>query len=495
MRYNYIERSISVYPYVEVMILSITCNTLLEAKFFKSIELRAGSSGLNRVISWPYIGQTPSITEWVHGGELLFITGVVHEAAMLPNVLEECISKKLAGLVILISNEYIKDIPDNILKRADEAHFPVFSMPWRLKLIDVTKKLSNLIIEDQNRNRDIKEFLNQLLFDNCASEDILLNRASRNGISLPKYSFIALLAYYAEESELEPKEKLCIETSRYCQLKNLPCFTIIYSNFVILLSGAPTVAATKRVMQAIEIFQEELMTKEQGVCYLAFGNIYSDISCLSASFQEARYALKIIQYLSGKKCIHYSNLGIYGLLSHVDDKAILKYFYQSKLKQLLNEEITLIIAGVAVLLLLVMAILIIVNMTQISKLKKKYQQFMGGKEAKSLEQELKDHLDEIDGLISSNKDNKEKIERLNHQIQFAFQKVGMVKYDAFQEMGGKLSFSLCLLNEKDDGFIINAMHSREGCYTYIKEIIAGKCVIILSEEEKEALDMAMQYKL
>ena len=171
--------------------------------------------------------------------------------------------------------------------------------------------------------------------------------------------------------------------------------------------------------------------------------------------------------------------------------------YLTEMVQLIeqNAEITLIIAGVAVLLLLVMAILIIVNMTQISKLKKKYQQFMGGREAKSLEQELKDHLDEIDGLISSNKDNKEKIERLNHQIQFAFQKVGRVKYDAFQEMGGKLSFSLCLLNEKDDGFIINAMHSREGCYTYIKEIIAGKCVIILSEEEKEALDMAMQYKL
>ena len=153
-----------------------------------------------------------------------------------------------------------------------------------------------------------------------------------------------------------------------------------------------------------------------------------------------------------------------------------------------------IIIGLTVICIALM-IITIVNISQTSKLKKKYQQFMGGKEAKSLEQELKDHLDEIDGLISSNKDNKEKIERLNHQIQFAFQKVGMVKYDAFQEMGGKLSFSLCLLNEKDDGFIINAMHSREGCYTYIKEIIAGKCVIILSEEEKEALDMAMQYKL
>ena len=80
-------------------------------------------------------------------------------------------------------------------------------------------------------------------------------------------------------------------------------------------------------------------------------------------------------------------------------------------------------------------------------------------------------------------------------LEFTFQKIGLVKYDAFHEMGGKLSFSLALLNETDDGFVMNAVHSREGCYTYIKEIIAGKCVIILSEEEKEALDMAMQYKL
>ena len=71
----------------------------------------------------------------------------------------------------------------------------------------------------------------------------------------------------------------------------------------------------------------------------------------------------------------------------------------------------------------------------------------------------------------------------------------MVKYDAFQEMGGKLSFSLALLNKANDGFIINAMHSREGCYTYIKEIIDGNSVIALAEEEKEALDMAINYNL
>ena len=120
---------------------------------------------------------------------------------------------------------------------------------------------------------------------------------------------------------------------------------------------------------------------------------------------------------------------------------------------------------------------------------------MSGKNAKTLEDTLIKRLDQVDTLIAANSTNEKNIDKLFSNMKFTFQKIGLVKYDAFHEMGGKLSFSLALLNETDDGFVMNAVHSREGCYTYIKEIIAGKCVIILSEEEKEALDMAMQYKL
>ena len=90
--------------------------------------------------------------------------------------------------------------------------------------------------------------------------------------------------------------------------------------------------------------------------------------------------------------------------------------------------------------------------------------------------------------------NRENIEKIFNSLKFTFQKVGMVKYDAFHEMGGKLSFSLALLDQKNDGFIINAMHSREGCYTYIKEILSGNSIIVLADEEKEALDIAMGVK-
>ena len=143
-----------------------------------------------------------------------------------------------------------------------------------------------------------------------------------------------------------------------------------------------------------------------------------------------------------------------------------------------------------VVVTLILLILYIVNIVQMAILKKRYKIFMSGKNARNLEKTLIDRLDQIDTLIEANTTNEKNIKQLFHNMKFTFQKVGLVKYDAFNEMGGKLSFSLALLNETEDGFVMNAVHSREGCYTYVKEIIAGNSVIMLSPEEKEALDMA-----
>lgn len=144
------------------------------------------------------------------------------------------------------------------------------------------------------------------------------------------------------------------------------------------------------------------------------------------------------------------------------------------------------------ILLVVMLIVLIVNTIQIISLKKRYKIFMSGKNARNLEKTLIERLDQVDGLLKANAANEKNIKRLFNNMKFTFQKVGLVKYDAFNEMGGKLSFSLALLNETDDGFVMNAVHSREGCYTYIKEIVGGNSIIVLAEEEQEALNMAKE---
>lgn len=144
--------------------------------------------------------------------------------------------------------------------------------------------------------------------------------------------------------------------------------------------------------------------------------------------------------------------------------------------------------------MLLLFILLIVNIVKSGRLRKKYDAFMMGKNAESLEDTLIKRIQQVDELLEFESENRENIQKISNSLNYTFQKVGMVKYDAFHEMGGKLSFSLALLDQKNDGFIINAMHTREGCYTYIKEIVSGNSIIVLADEEKEALDIAMGTK-
>ena len=151
--------------------------------------------------------------------------------------------------------------------------------------------------------------------------------------------------------------------------------------------------------------------------------------------------------------------------------------------------------AIFIIILLVIGIAAIVYCIVLSKkikrMNDKYEKFMKGKDGKSLEATFTKRFEDIDMLLKENDVKTNEINKINENLQIAVQKCGIVKYDAFNEMGGKLSFALVLLDKQDNGFVINAMHSREGCYTYIKEIIGGKAFIALGEEEQLALDKAM----
>lgn len=151
-----------------------------------------------------------------------------------------------------------------------------------------------------------------------------------------------------------------------------------------------------------------------------------------------------------------------------------------------------IIAIGAALVAVIAIILSIAALCKLSKLNKKYKTFMTGKDGQSLEKLLQYRLDDLDTLKSDTKENKEKIQQLFEKVEYGICKVGMVKYDAFNEMGGKLSFALVMLNEHDSGFSINSMHGVEGSYVYVKEIIHGESYIPLGDEEQKALKEALE---
>lgn len=141
--------------------------------------------------------------------------------------------------------------------------------------------------------------------------------------------------------------------------------------------------------------------------------------------------------------------------------------------------------------LIIMLILYVVLFVMFRNMKNRYRQFMSGDDGKSLEKSIARRLDEIEGLKSDRETMLKRLDALEANELFAYRKVALLKYDAFQEMGGKLSFSLCMLDGNEDGFLLTSMHSsREGCYTYVKEIINGEAFVLLSEEEKKTLEEA-----
>ena len=143
------------------------------------------------------------------------------------------------------------------------------------------------------------------------------------------------------------------------------------------------------------------------------------------------------------------------------------------------------------ILTIILIILVITLFLRQSRLEVNYKIFMRGKNAKSLEETFKQQLDDIDIVKEQTDLLHKRMMYVEKSLNRSYQKCGIVKYDAFKEIGGKLSFAYALLNDSNTGFVMNCIHSREGSYTYIKDVIRGECELQLCEEEAEAIKMAM----
>ncbi len=147
---------------------------------------------------------------------------------------------------------------------------------------------------------------------------------------------------------------------------------------------------------------------------------------------------------------------------------------------------------VLIALVIVLFVLLLIQGNKFKKLEKKYNKFMKGKEAESLEDEIIGLFHDNRMIRSENEKNRKDIIDINKRLTHSFQKIGLEKYDAFSMNGGKLSFALCMLDENDNGFLLNSVHNSDGMnYSYSKAINAGVADVELSKDERKALDKAL----
>ena len=156
--------------------------------------------------------------------------------------------------------------------------------------------------------------------------------------------------------------------------------------------------------------------------------------------------------------------------------------------EFLKTDLFLICMLVAIIVLI---ILFIINTIKLSKIKNSYSQFMRKfGDNTNIEEDLKKYIEKVEAVEQENKSTQEFANNLNSNLKECIQKVGIVRYSAFADVGSDLSFALALLDSKNNGIVLNGIYASDSSNIYAKPIINGTSTYALSNEEKEAIEKA-----
>ena len=309
-----------------------TCSDLLRLKCFQEIRLVAGEHGLYRALSWPYVCFTPTISQWLHGGELIFVvnSGLHPEEQNLEVFMRECIQQNMAGMIILSGGESGLRITPALIQIANEANFPLFEMPWTLKMIDVTQEITQMIVSRREAASRTEHFLEQAYF--TADEPHKLEKLSALcGIQLRQYAFTCILQPEAELSlelgERELLNRLSYTINMRRSLPNTELLSMKYLSNVLICGLADTPAAARKLAEQLtEAFRALKLEYPERRLKLAFSQIAPISASLPSSFTEAHRTLDIMDaVLKNHSVLHYYELGILRLFSDLPREKLRAY--------------------------------------------------------------------------------------------------------------------------------------------------------------------------
>lgn len=158
--------------------------------------------------------------------------------------------------------------------------------------------------------------------------------------------------------------------------------------------------------------------------------------------------------------------------------------------EMMRTDIFLLAMTGVMLVLLIGFIVLLVKSCRLNKRYKEFMQKLGN--GKNLQEDLETYMYRVEKVEKENAKNANDIAVMDHDMKKCIQKMGMVRYNAFRDVGSDLSFSLALLDENNDGVVLNGIYAREMSNIYAKPIKNGKSTYTVSDEEQQAIEQAMQ---
>lgn len=325
----------------------VTCKNILNLPGLEKMKVVAGKGGLNKVIRWVHVTEVPDVSNWVKGGELLFITGVAigNNTELLLQFVKDINMRKLAGLVINIG-PYIEKTPKEILDFADNVDFPIFELPFEVRLIDITQNICRTIFTEKLEKESMSNFMREIIFEDVNITEEMLSRAALYGYNENK-NYCALVVdidnfrLYLKENELQDEDTISNiknriqETIEYVMYKNnKKCLYTMQSDAFFFM--VPMEKENNNIDYIAETIKNQI-NKTIGfiTVSIGIGGICNHLRGFNKVILEGRKALEMTKFYKKDDCIiNYKDLGIFRLFFEINNHNEMRKLFNENLLKL-----------------------------------------------------------------------------------------------------------------------------------------------------------------
>lgn len=298
------------------------CYELMKIPSFKNIKLVAGESGLDRKVSWVYVLQTPSLENWVYGGEIIFIMNTDD----ICKILEDAVSHQISCAVVLKNKQNESILNDEIIRFANKENFPLFEMDYNIKILDVTREISTYIIHKQEKIDYLNYFFyNILISENLKKKDIE-EFAIHYGFHSDHVFFIATI----QCKDISKLNNIITLLQMYIEDSNVRFFTIILNSRLVILAYtlSSNINKAKNLLKASFSMLNEKFP--DSLC-MGIGNKCNSLHDVRYSYMKSIKAMALSA--SDNRIIDYEELGFSRLLLNTIDEKELKDYARHILGQ------------------------------------------------------------------------------------------------------------------------------------------------------------------
>lgn len=336
--------------------MSISVKDIFKLDSLKKLNLLAGEAGLEKGIEWIYVAECFENPldgiKWLQGGEIIFITGVgiKNNMDMLIKLIEGISEKNGSGLIVNIG-PYINEVSEEVIKIADKLELPLFTLPWEVKLVEVSREISNAIVLSRIEENSLTHFLSNILFGDGELEGDAIEKAAYFGYNLAGECCICVIDIDGFERYLKLKKledeisisRIKITFRKIVQdilEKHALKVPIIDKDDAVILFNRSEENCMKRLQNALKEIQEVIKRRIDGLSVsVGIGNPYRDLKMMKQSLNEAELAIDSAKCQGLDDTItQYKDIGIYGLLFNIKNKNVLENYYLDALGSISNSD-------------------------------------------------------------------------------------------------------------------------------------------------------------